>query len=101
MTLERLSEEATDALVAQLRGATPTLALASAIYERTLGNPYFTELYVKGLDKEATAAPERTPHGLLDAVSARWHSLPPPARGSWRASLPSEGDPDRSASCVR
>ena len=80
VTLERLSEEATDALVAQIRGATPALALASAIYERTEGNPYFTELYVKGLDPDATVAPERTPHGLLDAVSARWHSLPPPAR---------------------
>ncbi len=50
MTLGRLSEEATDALVTRSAVPRPP-ALASAIYERTVGNPYFTELYVKGLDQ--------------------------------------------------
>ena len=80
LVVGRLSAEETEEQVAALCGTPPTFDLVSHIHRRTDGNPYFTELFVKGLSPDLDGPPARTPHGLLDAVAARWHSLPEPSR---------------------
>jgi DNA-binding CsgD family transcriptional regulator len=76
----RLSPEQTEEQVAALCGTPPSFELVSHIHRRTDGNPYFTELFVRGLTPGVDGPPVRTPHRLLDAVSARWHALPEASR---------------------
>jgi hypothetical protein len=76
----RLTAEETEEQVAALSGTSPSYDLVTHIHRRTDGNPYFTELFVRGLPPGTNGPPARTPHGLLDAVAARWHSLPEPSR---------------------
>jgi DNA-binding CsgD family transcriptional regulator len=80
LVIGRLSAEETEEQVAALSGTSPSYDLVTHIHQRTAGNPYFTELFVKGLPTGTTRPPVRTPHGLLDAVAARWHSLPEASR---------------------
>ncbi|HEU4998440.1 MAG TPA: LuxR C-terminal-related transcriptional regulator, partial [Lapillicoccus sp.] len=80
VTVGRLTAEQTEEQVAALAGVPPSYDLVTSIHERTDGNPYFTELFVRGLPSGTAQPPVRTPHGLLDAVAARWHSLPGPSR---------------------
>ena len=80
LVVGRLTAEETEEQVAALSGTPPSYDLVAHIHRRTDGNPYFTELFVKGLPLGTTGPPARTPHGLRDAVSARWHALPEPSR---------------------
>ena len=80
LVVGRLTAEETEEQVAALSGTSPSYDLVTHIHQRTDGNPYFTELFVRGLPPGTNGPPARTPHGLLDAVAARWHSLPEPSR---------------------
>jgi DNA-binding CsgD family transcriptional regulator len=80
LVVGRLSAEETEEQVAALSGTPPSYDLVTHIHQRTDGNPYFTELFVRGLPPGTNGPPARTPYGLLDAVAARWHSLPEPSR---------------------
>ena len=80
LAVGRLSAEETEEQVAALCATPPSFELVDHIHRRTDGNPYFTELFVKDLSPGVGGPPTRTPHRLLDAVSARWHALPGPSR---------------------
>ena len=81
LVVGRLTAEETEEQVAALcAGRRPRSTSSHTSTSRTDGNPYFTELFVKGLPPGSNGPPARTPHGLLDAVAARWHSLPEPSR---------------------
>ncbi len=80
LRLDRLDLEATAAQVAALYGSfLPPAGLSAQVHDRSDGNPYLTELLVRGIT-EAGANPHDLPDHLRDALLARWQGLSQEAR---------------------
>ena len=77
--LDRLDQEATGQLVAEVLDRATTPDLARQVYARTRGNAYFTELLARHVGPDGSL-PEHPPSDLADAVVARWKTLSVPAR---------------------
>ena len=80
LRLGRLDLPETEALASRLLGQRIDLDLASQIRSRSGGNPYLTELLVRGLDGPVRELPAAAPTELRDALTARWHALGAEAR---------------------
>ncbi len=78
--LDRLDLAATEAQVRGLLGNVVDVGFAAQVHERSDGNPYLTELLVRGLSGTETALPAAAPEDLKDALLANWHSLSAAAR---------------------
>ena len=78
--LDRLDLAATEAQVRGLLGNVVDIGFAAQVHERSDGNPYLTELLVRGLSGTETALPAAAPEDLKDALLANWHSLSAAAR---------------------
>ncbi|ADU47506.1 transcriptional regulator, LuxR family [Intrasporangium calvum DSM 43043] len=74
--LEPLGLQDTEDLVAALCGQEGAVARGAAVFERSGGNPYLTEL----LALASSAGGHQGAAGLRDALLASWHRLSPPAR---------------------
>ena len=76
--LERLGLADTEELVLGLRGdASGSSGLAEEIYGKSDGNPYYTELLVRGHDDDG---PRSARDGLPSTLLGSWHRLSAPAR---------------------
>jgi tetratricopeptide (TPR) repeat protein len=74
--VERLDLTATHQHVADLFGTDPGQALALAVYERTAGNPFYTEEVVQALQETGRhTAPLTVPRDLLNTVRERMTRL--------------------------
>ena len=83
LTLARFSSEEHQEHVAALLGEEATRSLASAVYQRSGGNPFFTEeLLAEG---EASAEQLPLPGTLRDLLLARYHASSDAAREVLRA----------------
>ncbi|TCC46869.1 LuxR family transcriptional regulator [Kribbella capetownensis] len=80
--LDRLDLAATESQVESLLGHAVDIELTAQIHERSAGNPYLTELLVRGLSGDKL--PPAAPAVLRDALLATWHSLSAPARQATR-----------------
>jgi DNA-binding CsgD family transcriptional regulator len=80
LTLARLDPEESTDQIAALLGRPPTDDLVADVLARSGGNAYFTELLVRDLPADAERLPGQLPTALREALLARWHSLPEPAR---------------------
>jgi DNA-binding CsgD family transcriptional regulator/tetratricopeptide (TPR) repeat protein len=73
--LQRLTAAETEEQVNLLRGGTADPVLVADLVQRAQGNPYFTELLVKGLPPGAEGLPSGVPQALTQALLAAWHRL--------------------------
>ncbi|HEX4976236.1 MAG TPA: AAA family ATPase [Nocardioides sp.] len=80
LELARLDEEETTEQLEDLLGGRPAPALAAAVWERSGGNPYLTELLAEDLDPGTDHLPDDIPAALRSALKAQWHALDPDAR---------------------
>jgi DNA-binding CsgD family transcriptional regulator len=80
MRLPRLDRLATAQQLAELLGTQPHQSLVDDVFARTGGNPYQTNLLVRGLPPNATSLPANLPTDLRDAIARAWYALSPPAR---------------------
>jgi DNA-binding CsgD family transcriptional regulator len=80
LTLDRLDLAATESQIAGLIGHHPDVGFAAQVLERSGGNPYLTELLVRGVGADARELPKSPPAALRDALLARWHGLTAVAR---------------------
>jgi DNA-binding CsgD family transcriptional regulator len=83
-----------------LLGRTPHQSLVDQVHARTSGNPYLTELLVRGLSADATSLPVDMPTELRDAVTRRWQRLTPNAKALTRL-LAITGRPQRGEDLMR
>jgi DNA-binding CsgD family transcriptional regulator/tetratricopeptide (TPR) repeat protein len=97
--LERLELDATQAQIEGLFGGVVDLGFTAEVQERSGGNPYLTELLVRGLDRSAQMLPETAPTALKAALVASWHGLSADARRATRL-LAVSGRPTDSAVLV-
>jgi DNA-binding CsgD family transcriptional regulator/tetratricopeptide (TPR) repeat protein len=79
-TLARLDVDATADQVAQLLGGTPPDGLVEQVYERSRGNPYFSELLVRRGDLGSDELPQDLPDELSQALLDAWRGLSPTSR---------------------
>lgn len=80
LALAPLTEDDTREQLRVLLDRDPDPGLAHAVWNRSRGNPYLTELLVRGIDADASTLPDGLPDALRDAVLASWHRLSPAAR---------------------
>jgi DNA-binding CsgD family transcriptional regulator len=80
LRLGRLDLAQTQAQIERLLQRPVDIALAAQVHERSSGNPYLTELLVRGLSGDEPRLPEETPVELRDALLASWHGLSADAR---------------------
>jgi DNA-binding CsgD family transcriptional regulator/tetratricopeptide (TPR) repeat protein len=80
VNLDRLGLAGTEAQLEGLLGRAADIGFASQVHERSGGNPYLTELMVRGLSGTEVELPATAPAALRDALMASWHALSPPAR---------------------
>jgi tetratricopeptide (TPR) repeat protein len=73
--VEPLGLQETEELVAHLCGDEDAVSRGGAVFERSRGNPYFTELLALAPGPDLTAD-----GGIRDALLASWHRLDAPAR---------------------
>jgi DNA-binding CsgD family transcriptional regulator len=78
--LDRLDLAATETQIEGLVGRAVDIGLAAQVQERSGGNPYLTELLVRGLSGTESELPEAAPAVLRDALLAGWHGLSAEAR---------------------
>ncbi|MFC5262722.1 AAA family ATPase [Kribbella qitaiheensis] len=78
--LDRLDLAATEDQIQGLLGRAVDIALATQVQERSDGNPYLTELLVRGLAGDELELPVTAPAALREALLASWHGLSPEAR---------------------
>ncbi|WP_432877228.1 helix-turn-helix transcriptional regulator [Kribbella sp. CA-245084] len=78
--LDRLDLAATEAQVRGLVSNVVDTGFAAQVHERSDGNPYLTELLVRGLSGTEAALPAAAPEDLKDALLANWHDLSAAAR---------------------
>ena len=79
LAVSRLGREATEQQVATLLGGEPSARLVDQVYERSRGNPFFTELLVRRTPL-GTDLPDVVPDELSRALLESWRSLGPSAR---------------------
>ena len=77
MRLERLGLADSEELVARLADGDMGARPATGLFERSDGNPYFTELLVRAAADSPTSAQD---HGLEEALLSSWHRLDDDAR---------------------
>ena len=80
LVLTRLDEDATGDQIAVLLGRPPPPRLVEQVYERSRGNPYFSELLVRRGDLDSAELPEDLPDELSQALLDAWRSMSAPAR---------------------
>lgn len=73
--LDRISLAATETQIDALLGRVVDIDLAIQVYERSGGNPYLTELLVRGLSGTEAELAATAPAALKDALLASWHGL--------------------------
>ncbi|MFC5265440.1 AAA family ATPase [Kribbella qitaiheensis] len=78
--LDRINLAATETQIESLLGRAVDIDLAVQVYERSGGNPYLTELLVRGLTGSEAELPATAPAALKDALLASWHGLSTMAR---------------------
>jgi len=82
--LDRLDLAATEAQIESLLEHAVDVGLAAQVHERSGGNPYLTELLVRGLSGDETVLPATAPEALREALLASWHGLSAAARMATR-----------------
>jgi DNA-binding CsgD family transcriptional regulator/tetratricopeptide (TPR) repeat protein len=82
--LERLDLAATETQIGGLLGRAVDIGFAAEVHQRSGGNPYLTELLVRGLSQTETQLTASAPEGLKDALLASWHGLSAAARQATR-----------------
>jgi DNA-binding CsgD family transcriptional regulator/tetratricopeptide (TPR) repeat protein len=80
LVLARLDPAECTDQIAGLLGRPPGEGLVADVLARSGGNAYFTELLVRDLPQNAQRLSGELPTVLREALLARWHSLPEPAR---------------------
>ena len=75
-----LVRQETEIQVARLLGGPVRMSLVDAVWTRSGGNPYLTELLLRDVSPEAERLPEGMPDGLRTALLAAWHRLSPEGR---------------------
>ena len=75
LRMERLGRSATGRQVANLLGGEPLSRLVDQVYERSRGNPFFTELLVGRKPPGTTDLPDVVPDELSRALLESWHAL--------------------------
>ena len=78
--LTRLDQDATGDQIAVLLGRPPPPRLVDQVYERSRGNPYFSELLVRRGDLDSSELPDDLPDELSQALLDAWRGLSAPAR---------------------
>ncbi len=78
--LPRLDREQTEQQVATLLGGEPSSRLVDQVYERSRGNPFFTELLTRRTSLEASDLPNAVPDELRQALLESWRAQNGPAR---------------------
>ncbi len=82
--LDRLTRDETEQQLAMLLGGDPRDRLVDDVVRRSDGNPYLTELLVRGVTVTADELPADLPAELSEALLAAWHGLSAPARDVMR-----------------
>lgn len=80
LRLDRLDRVSTGEQVAGVLGTAAADSLSEAVYSRTLGNPYLTQLLLRELRPDTQTLPERLPAALDDALRAAGDDMGHPAR---------------------
>ena len=80
LVLTRLDQDATGDQIAVLLGRPPSPRLVEQVYERSRGNPYFSELLVRRGDLDSAELPDDLPDELSQALLDAWRGLSGPAR---------------------
>jgi len=75
LVLARLDQEATGDQIAELLGWRPPPRLVEQVYERSGGNPYFSELLVRRGDLDSSELPDDLPDELSQALLAAWRRM--------------------------
>ncbi len=75
LRMTRLGRGATEHQMAKLLGGDPSSRLVDQVYERSRGNPYFTELLVRRTPLGTTDLPDAVPDQLSRALLENWHAL--------------------------
>ena len=75
LVLTRLDQDATADQIAVLLGRSPEPRLVEKVFERSRGNPYFSELLVRRGGLGAAELPEDLPDELSQALLAAWRGL--------------------------
>jgi DNA-binding CsgD family transcriptional regulator len=78
--VERLDRVGVQEQLAALLGRSPRQSLVDQVDARSGGNPYLTELLVRGLTADASSVPAGMPTELRDAVTRTWQRLTPKAQ---------------------
>ena len=84
LALDRLDQKATGDQIALLLGQTPPPRLVGQVQERSLGNPYFSELLVRRGDLDSAELPDDLPDELSQALLDAWRALSGAARETAR-----------------
>lgn len=90
--LDRLDLAGTETQLEGLLDRAVDIGFASQVHERSGGNPYLTELMVRGLPEPEAELAATTPAALREALLAGWHRLSAPARQTTRV-LAVSGNP--------
>ena len=80
LRLGPLDRPGTEAQIAAVLGGVPHQSLVDDVFARAGGNPYSTNLLVRGLPPTARALPGDLPADLTAAVKRDWHQLGETAR---------------------
>jgi tetratricopeptide (TPR) repeat protein len=78
--LDRMSRDETEQQLSMLLGGRPDPKLVSEVVRRSAGNPYFSELLVRGLTVADEDLPTGLPAELTGALLAAWQRLAAAAR---------------------
>ena len=80
LALTRLDQDATGDQIAALLGRPPPPRLVEQVYQRSLGNPYFSELLVRRGDLDSAQLPDDLPDELSEALLDAWRGMSGEAR---------------------
>jgi len=80
LRLDRMSRDETEQQLSMLLGGRPDAKLVSDVVRRSAGNPYFSELLVRGLTVADEDLPAGLPAELTGALLAAWQGLAAAAR---------------------
>ena len=81
LVLTRLDQDATGDQIAVLLGRPPAPRLVDQVYERSRGNPYFSELLVRRGDLDSAELPDDLPDELSQALLDAWRGHVGPSAG--------------------
>jgi DNA-binding CsgD family transcriptional regulator/tetratricopeptide (TPR) repeat protein len=75
LALTRLDHDATTDQIAVLLGRPPEPRLVEQVFEKSRGNPYFSELLVRRGDLNSSELPDDLPDELSEALVEAWRGL--------------------------